>query len=295
MSDLWDGLRSRWESIRHAVDAGTPGNGGVRQGVAITEATGPGLATNPITITGIPGAGKTVFYEALAQTLRSGAPDSTRSQKIEKHMIQLAANRWRNRAAVTVIPGQDSTEREKALDDTMRNGASPHGLVYFTCWGHNRIWYRSDQREVLERLGEGGRVVDEDAVRGWHLNKELLDFRTLVDDIIEGRVAERLRWLIVAVSKVDIYWDRLAEARDYYLPGEQGRHSQFGELLRDLAVETSLRLAVLPMGSRVIRHQFLPGLPARTSQLDDAQLGVLRAHFSNGLHEFVHSGEQGRT
>jgi hypothetical protein len=255
---------------------------------------GPGLAINPITVTGIPGAGKTVFYQALAQSLRSGDPDSTRSRDIEKHMIRLMSGSWRNRAAVTVIPGQDSQERERAMDDTMRGDASPHGLVYFTCWGHNKIWQRSDQREVEERLGEGERVVDEDAVRGWHLNKELMDFRALTDDIIDGRVAKRLRWLIVAVSKVDLYWDRLDEARDYYIPGPQDRRSPFGELLRDLEIETSLRLAVLPMGSRVIRHQFLPGLPSRTSQLDDAQLGVLRANFSGSLNGFITSGQDGR-
>ncbi|SEF16498.1 hypothetical protein [Jiangella alba] len=287
MSDLWDGIHARWESIRHAVDHGDDGH---RPPAAVARAGTLGVATNPIVICGPPGAGKTVLYGALAQLIRSGDPDSRRSPRIEKHTAQFGSGRRRTRAVVTVIPGQDSLERDEAMDDTMRGDASPHGLVYVACWGHNRIWQRTDQREVAARLTTGTRHVDPDEVRAWHLDKELLDFRTLVRDLIDQQVATRLRWLIVVVSKADLYWNRIDEARDYYLPRPGGRQSPFGELLRDLEVDTSLNLAVLPMGSRLIRHQFLPGLPAQTSQLDDSQLGVLRGHFSRTLRDFIDTG-----
>ncbi|ALU97660.1 hypothetical protein IX27_21420 [Streptomyces sp. JS01] len=282
MPDVWENTRSRWESVRHAVDGGGPG-------AAVGAATlhgRLGLSVNPIAVTGEAGAGKSVLYDALTQSIRTGDGDSSRSPDIEKHATVLRSGSRRTRAAVTVIPGQLSTQRERALHDTMRGAASPQGIVHVVCWGHNRIWQRGAQRDVHDALTADG-VVDQEAVRGWHLRKEAADFRLLVDAIIDGQLATRLRWLVVVVSKTDLYWDRLDEARDHYIPGPPGRESAFAALLRDLENETSLRLSVLPMASRLIRHQFLPGLPARTSQLDDTQIGALRTHLGQELQTLI--------
>ncbi|MFJ9319665.1 hypothetical protein [Streptomyces globisporus] len=282
MPDVWENTRSRWESVRHAVDGGGPG-------AAVGAATlhgRLGLSVNPIAVTGEAGAGKSVLYDALTQSIRTGDGDSSRSPDIEKHATVLRSGSRRTRAAVTVIPGQLSTQRERALHDTMRGAASPQGIVHVVCWGHNRIWQRGAQRDVHDALTADG-VVDQEAVRGWHLRKEAADFRLLVDAIIDGQLATRLRWLVVVVSKTDLYWDRLDEARDHYIPGPPGRESVFAALLRDLENETSLRLSVLPMASRLIRHQFLPGLPARTSQLDDTQIGALRTHLGQELQTLI--------
>ncbi|MFJ6805378.1 hypothetical protein ACIQRK_04890 [Streptomyces anulatus] len=72
-----------------------------------------------------------------------------------------------------------------------------------------------------------------------------------------------------------------------YIPGRARRESPFAALMRDLENETPLRLSVLPMASRLIRHQYLPGLPVGTSQLDDAQIGALRTHFGQELQTFI--------
>ncbi|MEV7909858.1 MULTISPECIES: hypothetical protein [Streptomyces] len=282
MPDVWENTRSRWESVRHAVDGGGPGPG---PGVATLNGR-LGLSVNPIAVTGEAGAGKTVLYDALTQSIRTGDSDSTRSPDIEKHATVLRSGNRRTRAAITVIPGQLSTQRQRALHDTMRGEASPHGIVHVVCWGHNKIWQRASQRDVHEALAADG-DVDQEAVRNWHRRKEAADFRLLVDAIIDGQLAKRLRWLIVAVSKTDLYWDRLDEARDHYIPGRSRRESPFAALMRDLENETSLRLSVLPMASRLIRHQFLPGLPVQTSQLDDAQIGALRTHFGQELQSFI--------
>ncbi|MEU2144097.1 MULTISPECIES: hypothetical protein [Streptomyces albovinaceus subgroup] len=282
MPDVWENTRSRWESVRHAVDGGGPG-------AAVGAATlhgRLGLSVNPIAVTGEAGAGKSVLYDALTQSIRTGDGDSSRSPDIEKHATVLRSGSRRTRAAVTVIPGQLSTQRERALHDTMRGTASPQGIVHVVCWGHNRIWQRGAQCDVHDALAADG-VVDQEAVRGWHLRKEAADFRLLVDAIIDGQLATRLRWLVVVVSKTDLFWDRLDEARDHYIPGPPGRESPFAALLRDLENETSLRLSVLPMASRLIRHQFLPGLPAGTSQLDDTQIGALRTHLGQELQTLI--------
>lgn len=190
MPDVWENTRSRWESVRHAVDGGGPGAGAA----ATASHARLGLSVNPIAVTGEEGAGKTALYDALTQAIRTGDRDSSRSPDIEKHAV---------------------------------------------------------------------------------------------DAIVDGQLAKRLRWLIVAVSKRDLYWDRLDEARDHYIPGRARRASPFAALMRDLEKETSLRLSVLPMAPRLIRHHYLPGLPVGTSQLDDVRIGVLRTHFGQELQTFI--------
>ncbi|MFF9011973.1 hypothetical protein ACF09C_03245 [Streptomyces sp. NPDC014870] len=285
MSDDWDQIRGLWESIREGVGDGRP----PPAASAAVSRGGPKLSGNPVSITGEAGAGKTVLCGALLQAIRSGDPDSRKSPDIEKHKAVIRAGGRRTQTAVTVIPGQLSLEREQALTDTMRGEASPHGIIHVTCWGHNRIWLRSDGRDVRDELAAAGGPVDEEAVRAWHLEKESLDFRVLADAIIDGELAKRLRWLLVVVSKCDLYWDRLDEARDHYIPGGAPTDSRFAASLRDLRSQTSLRLGVLPMASRLIRHEFLPGIDDGVSRLDDSQIGVLRGHFNHHLQRFIAS------
>lgn len=61
MTDDWDEVRSRRETIRESVDRGGP-----PPAVSATAGRG-GLkpAGTPVTITGDPGAGKTMLYGAL--------------------------------------------------------------------------------------------------------------------------------------------------------------------------------------------------------------------------------------
>jgi hypothetical protein len=283
----WDKVRSRWEMIRHAVDG--------RYQVSSTRSVfGRGkvsLAMNPVAVTGEPGAGKTVLYDALIQAIRTGDKDSVRSPDSEQHRTTFHSGSRRAKASVVVIPGQQSEEREQALSATMSGRASPHGIVHVVCWGHNRVWHRTGERAIEEALLAKDPDFDQELVREWHLSKEVEDFRVLVEGIIQQRYARRLRWMIIAVTKCDLYWDRIELARDYYVPGGFQNESEFCALLRDLVDETSIEIAVLPMSSRLIRHQPLPKLPPQLCQLDDEQLGIIRAHFSDVLQGFLASGE----
>jgi hypothetical protein len=292
MSGGWHDIRARWESIRQAVDEADPASGGAGLGRGRL-----GLSMNPVAVTGEAGSGKTVLYDALVQAIRTGDRDSTRSPASEKHRAVFRSGSRRAQASVVVVPGQASEEREHGLSVTMDGTASPRGIIHVVCWGHNRVWQASGQRAVEEALRAEYPGVDQESVRHWHLRKEVEDFRDLCERIIEQRAARRLRWMIIAVTKCDLYWDRIEAARDYYIPGgiPGGTHyeSEFCALLRDLAAKTSIGLAALPMSSRLIRHQFLPRLRPQLFQLDDAQLGVLRTHFSSTLQGFLASGEEG--
>jgi hypothetical protein len=294
----WDNVRSRWEMIRHAVD----GRNRTSKTGAILGKGQVSLALNPVAITGEPGAGKTVLYDALIRAIRTGDSDSVRSPDSEQHRATFRSGSRRAKASVVVIPGQQSEEREHALSVTMSGTASPHGIVHVVCWGHNRVWHGAGERAIEGALlardanfgqtnrGEAMEPLQEQ-VRKWHLTKEVEDFGVLVEGITQQRYARRLRWMIIAVTKCDLYWDRIEQARDYYIPNGSHNESEFSALLRDLATETSIQIAVLPMSSRLIRHRPLPNLQPQLCQLDDEQLGVIRTHFSDVLQGFVTSGE----
>lgn len=282
MSDEWDSLRSRWENTRQAVDDALLPSGGAALGRGRIS-----LSMNPVAVTGEAGAGKTVLYDALVQGIRTGDRDSTRSRDREEHRAVFASGSRRSQASVEIIPGQESKARDLAKAATMEGTASPHGIIHVACWGHNRVWQLGEQRAIDDTLRAELPAVDLEAVRAWHLRKELTGFQHLCEEIIEGRVATRLRWLIVAVTKCDLYWDRIDEARDYYLPGGSRNESEFAATLRELVASTSIEVAVLPMSSRLIRHQFLPRLRPQFFQLDDTQLGVLRVHFSDTLQRLL--------
>jgi hypothetical protein len=288
MSDEWDELRSRWENIRQAVDDALLPSGSATLGRGRIS-----LSTNPVAVTGEAGAGKTVLYDALVQGIKTGDRDSTRSRDREEHRAVFAAGSRRSQASVEIIPGQQSKAREEAQAATMEGTASPHGIIHVACWGHNRVWQLGEQRAIDDTLRGEVPTVDLESVRAWHLRKELAGFQHLCEEIVEGRVARRLRWLIVAVTKCDLYWDRIDEARDYYLPGGSGRESEFAAALRELVARTSVEVAVLPMSSRLIRHQFLPRLRPQFFQLDDTQLGVLRTHFCDSLQRLLVPGPGG--
>ena len=288
MSGEWDGIRSRWEGVRRAVDEADHASGAAGLGRGRL-----GLSMNPVAVTGEAGSGKTVLYDALVQAIRTGDRDSTRSPASEKHRTVFRSGSRRAQASVVVVPGQASEEREHDLSVTMDGTASPHGIIHVVCWGHNRVWQASGQRAVEEALRAENPGIDQEAVRHWHLRKEVEDFRDLCERIVERRGARRLRWMLIAVTKCDLYWDRIEAARDYYIPGGRGGESEFCALLRGLAAETSIGIAALPMSSRLIRHQFLPRLRPQLFQLDDTQLGVLRTHFAGTLRGFLAAGEEG--
>jgi Cdc6-like AAA superfamily ATPase len=284
MSYDWDAVRAGWESARHAADSGLGATGDAQL------ARGRfGLALRPVTITGSPGTGKTVLYDALTGNVRSGSADSTRSSDVERHHTAFRSGGDRRKASFAVLQGQDSKERTTALENMTENKKSPHGIIHVTCWGHNRVWESSGERAIEETLRREHPGFGTEEVRAWHLEKETAAFHDLCTRLFNRKNAERLKWLIVAVSKADLYWERISAARDHYIPHNPAHESEFCTLLRDLTNSRDIQVAVLPMSSRLIAHRFLPNLPKRLFQLDYVQIGALGQHFTRTLQGFLDS------
>ncbi len=285
----WDTVRGQWNSVHDDVERGRPSHderaarGWLRLG-----------RSTPVLFTGVAGSGKTMLNNALMRPNRIDAADSSRSKDIEKQRTVFGSGRKRIQASVVVIPGQMySPERGSGLAATLTGKASPTGIIHVVCWGHNRIWSPGSETDIGDALRSEDPSFNPDSelarerMREFHLVSELAEFREICG-LIEDGAAKRLSWMIVAVCQCDLYWNRIEQARDYYIPRETRTDNQFCKRLRDLTKErTSIRIAVLPMSSRRISYRPLREMPMQRPTLDDVQIGILRNRFSSTLRDFL--------
>ncbi|KAB1988310.1 hypothetical protein [Streptomyces triticiradicis] len=290
MSDNWDDVQAGWDAAIRAVDAPAGRSSHVRAGKA-----GPGLVRHTIAFTGEPGAGKTMLFQALSEGgVRLGGQETRKSLVPELGHSNLVLGSLRIRVSALVVPGQVAQERDRAMTSILSEHTSPTGIIHVVCWGHNKVWNRPNQNVMERAARDSSGALTPEAIRAWHLEKELADFETLCERINETRAAQRsLRWMIVAVSKADLFWDRIDDARDYYVPGfDAAAHpptaeSGFSTALRDLADHNDIRIAVVPISSQLLRHSFSDSLRPRLSQLDSTGVGALLDHFYRTLKELM--------
>lgn len=206
-------------------------------------------ANTPILITGRSGAGKSALYGALTGEVGLGYHTDV-SPDWERHRVVLKTPRTRARAAVIVVPGQESEERTRALDHTLRKGHAPEGIIHVVCWGYNRLWSDTAHGAVRE-LGTTETLADNEKLREILLGYERDDFAEMCRLIRGETVRRRLKWMIIVVAKAGLYWDRHPEVGDYYLPGVDSR-SRFRDVLGGLVTgERTLppRIVIVPFSA----------------------------------------------
>lgn len=284
---FWGEVRSEWDLAVAAVDG------------AIAEPTvklkkmfrfsmyRPQL---PIAVTGQRGTGKSLMYDAIIGNVGTTYVPQGKSDGAEEHRVVLSARSGRTRCELIVVPGQASVERDDALDAMTANGAFPTGLVHVTCFGHNTVWDASDRRMVGAEvaLGAGRGELTAEVVRERNLAQEATEFEDLCHRLRDAWYRKSGMWLIVAVAKCDLYWSRIGEARDYYLPG--AADSRFATALRGLVTHVGeanfAGLAVLPLSCYPDAHEFDPTLPMSRPELDQRQTTMLVDRFRTVIGDF---------
>ena len=179
-----------------------------------------------LAFTGMQGAGKTVLLDHLTgKASKEDYRTPPGSQAIERGVVKSPSKRIR----VSVVPGQNSQPRRLALEQLFRGRSAVQGVVHVVSYGYASARTEDTTRYMLRdlKLSTLARYVKH------QLDQELKD----LDQTCEAIRASHHRyhapgWLIVAVDKIDLYYDRLPKAREYY---SSMNDSPFTERLRTLA------------------------------------------------------------
>ncbi|GGQ50570.1 hypothetical protein Saso_29840 [Streptomyces asoensis] len=225
-----------------------------------------------IAITGVGGVGKTVLSDHLSgEGLRIDYTPPGRSVNQERKELYSG----KRMTALTVVPGQVSPQKDKSLDELFDGQRRVDGVIHVVSNGFVTL-REQDARELAQEHN------DLDKFREFQRNKEVEDFKELIGYVKSShRKGKGPAWLLLAVNKVDLYYEdtSLKDAyRHYAAPG-----GQFFASLNQLGAslgQTDFEWDALPVCAALdhfvweeegVRSTLLPG------QRNKLLLGLLKA------------------
>lgn len=211
----------------------------------------PWISRVPIVVMGGPGTGKTAIWRELTGR---AAPDEM-STNVDQGYFGRGRNRRRT-VAITTIPGQDSQERYLDLERYFGRDTKLHGVIFVASFGFDRIWPGAADATAAEID-----TCDIEHLSAYNMRRELRAFQETCAKIKQKHLLAapelRPKWLLVLVNKVDLYWDAIDEARQYYVPGSGSAfNDEAQQLLDSLGTLAQFQYEVLPMTLMPIGYSF---------------------------------------
>lgn len=195
-----------------------------------------------VVVTGTAGAGKSVFISKLHGELNErdwAEPDASTSVETKP----IAFDAWTK--VVTVIPGQDSSDKQHGIDEAFNSHDELEGVIHVVDWGHTTI--RSSVAK--QKMYDQG-ITTLESYREHNLKIELDEFKqicALINTAITNKRGPK--WIVIAVNKIDLFFDSVELAKKYYHPDGDSEFSlTFRKLLSQIG-ENNLKIAVLPVCS----------------------------------------------
>ncbi len=214
-----------------------------------------------VAVTGMTGVGKSELVDHLTGRPRPGGVPESGSAVMERRVRRdrrLRGFRFR------VVPGENAATRLGALDEVFHDDPVD-GVLHVVANG-----YATGRRTA----GTTGNV---DADRDEQLARELEDWTVTAHRIASMAVRRsHPTWLVVVVTKVDLYADDVDEVVRAYSPGSGTPFGDRLDELRALAGGAKLSVDVLPACSHLAegtsvkpkqRDAYLAALEARMAQL----------------------------
>lgn len=202
-----------------------------------------GFGTPTVIITGRPGSGKSVLashYHGEANNLDWTEPGTSADVEIKP----IAIGDWTK--IVAVIPGQNSAERARALDETLNKTSELEGIIHVVDWGYTAIRESAIKRDMIKKKG----IDTIEKIRAHNLELELKDFDSMLEKISMSIANGRgPKWLVIAVNKVDLFEKEIHEAEEYYHPSCSGVFSHRIKSFYEVVGSHNIKIKCLPVFS----------------------------------------------
>lgn len=179
-----------------------------------------------IAFTGISGIGKTVLFDYLTgAAYKPGYKPPHPSGSAETGLKTFDGGK---RLRITVVPGDESQPRLEALDTLFAKGKAVNGVVHVVANGFVDVY----EKVSRETLIINRKLTTIEKFTKFQRQEELADLNKTCELIRASmRANKRPTWMIIAVTKIDLYSDKLDDAKSYYSPHS---NSPFSDRMRQL-------------------------------------------------------------
>ncbi|HEY6332687.1 MAG TPA: hypothetical protein VI756_25410 [Blastocatellia bacterium] len=178
-----------------------------------------------IAFTGMAGVGKTVSFEHLTgKAYKQGYSPPPTSQAREGGKVSFQ----KKRIHITVIPGQDSPPRLEAVDEVFFGKKGVDGIIHVVSNGFVEL-----RDPVAKQVLVDNGLDTSEKYRQHQLGEELRSLDSTCELVRQAiRRHRKPRWMLVAVSKADLFYETITTVRQFYSPFGQSRFSDRLKQLR---------------------------------------------------------------
>lgn len=204
-----------------------------------------------VAVTGMTGVGKTKLVDRLVRRTTADEHLEVGSSTMERRTQRSARMQgFRFR----VVPGDNAATRLGALDEVFHD-EPVDGVLHVVSFGH------ATPRRVAGTSGAA------EATRDELMAAELDDWAITAHRIASLAVRrDRPIWLVIVVTKSDLYPDRVTEAINYYSPGSGSAFGDKLDELRSLAGGAKLAVDVIAVSAQSEEAR-IAALETRMAQL----------------------------